>query len=143
MKTDEHPVPERRHDEEAFGFWMFRRRYPLSSLLKAIVLLGLVAGTALSCWTFIFDSTLGKQVVDKRDGPLSQLRDTAAAAFGQSRENARKLDSLAASVSIRVSKLEDAVLMLAELKCKELRDERVAYMPPTCTKILRTGDFTP
>ena len=121
-------------EEEVFGVWIGRRHYPLSKIGKGLFFAASIAGIVGGCFAYAFQ-VAGKEMVDIDGKRLSAVLDTATTAVQLGRSNQLALDS----VEFRVDRLEEAVTMLAELKCRELVRDKAPYLPPQCPDLMRRG----
>lgn len=124
--------PDRRHEEETAGFFFGRRKYSLSQMGNGLLLFSAVVGLAIGCWSAAA-SLLGRRLVDNNAEHWAEAArfDTA------SMVDRRDIHNDVRALDARLIRVEEAVTMLTELKCRELQRENAPYLPPACTDILR------
>lgn len=126
------PTADRRHTQEQVGFLFFGRYYSLAKIGAGLLFASSVIGVVAGCWSAAANF-LGRRYVDDNAVHWQEAAkfDTA------SMVDRREIHAEVRSVDQRLIRVEDAVTMLTELKCRELRNENAPYLPPACAEILR------
>jgi hypothetical protein len=120
--------------QEEAGFWIGRRRYPLSKIGRGIALLGAVGGVVAGCF-FGTLNLVGRKLVpdDAEFRRTSVLNDSLS--LIQRTHMAVQIDSLKENMR----DLQEQVALVGLTSCAQLRGDAPDWLKEKCRDVLRKG----